>query len=267
MKKALAAAFVVIIGSLAYLGCSSGGSSSAPAPTTGSLTVTGSPTLTNAFSTPLLYSSQATTTISGTPSSVKIKAYKIWISQNASCADPVLVADNTASAAYVDVMTKPTLFTASSVTPGTYHCLILKVSDIFKFTPDATAQAASGGVCVAGTEVSFDILKVETPAENWLDLETGQTVAGEGAIGNSVEQTVFLFASTDNTAISSAYPLIYHNQMGNLTSPFTITAGQTTKAAFVVDTTDRISVIPGNNNGTITNYCWLEGFNAQFLTQ
>jgi hypothetical protein len=51
-----------------------------------------------------------------------------------------------------------------------------------------------------------------------------------------------------------------------LLNPVTITAGQTTKSAFVVDPTDRMSVV---NIGfpTPTPYCWLKGFVSQFVSQ
>lgn len=255
----LAAGFLVAV----FSGCSGGGGDSSPAPTTGSLTVTGAPTVGNAFTAPALKAARAATLISGTPVSVKLKAYKVYLAQNADCSNPVLVQDKTTTADYQELMTKPTLFSADSVAAGTYNCMILKVSDIFKFTPDATAQTASGGVCVANQEVNFDILKVESPAENWLDIETGGTVAGDGAIGASVEQIVFLFASTDPTAVTANNNLIHPHQMGQILNPIVIKPGQNTKSAFVFDTTNRMSVIPTVNG----DFCWLEGFTAQFVTQ
>jgi hypothetical protein len=249
-----------------FTGCS-GSSSSSPVPSTkGSFTVSGSSTVSGALTAPNLYSKA---TISGTPTSVKIKAYRVYLAANADCSNPILVDNKDTTADYVDLMaaTKPILFSADSVAPGTYQCMILKLSDIFKFTPDATAESVSGGVCVAGNERGFDIHKTEVPTELWYDLQTGGTNTGEGTIATSVEQTVFLFASTDPSAVSANNALIASTQLGTLLNPVVITAGETTKAAFVVDTTDRMSVIPYDNGSGTQDYCWLEGFDAQFLAQ
>jgi hypothetical protein len=254
-----------------YLGCSSSSSDSTtpapPAATTGTLTIAGSATLANALTAPML-ALDSKPTISGTPTSVKIKAYRVYLAQNADCSNPVLVGDKDTTADYQELTgaTRPILFSAASVTPGTYNCLILKVSDVFKFTPDAAAQANSAGVCVAGTEVNFDIHKTETPTELWYDLETGGTNIGEGTHAAASEQTVFMFLSTDRDAARAHNPLIASTQGMPLLNPVTITAGQTTKSAFVIDPTDRMSVV---NIGfpTPTPYCWLEGFVPQFVTQ
>jgi len=258
----LSALLAVVVLCTLFSGC--GGSSSTStqvAPTTGSLTVAGSPTVTNALSAPKLYSAQKTT-IDGDPTSVKIKAYKIYLAQNANCSNPVLVGDKTATAVYQELLgaTKPTLFTASSVTPGTYNCMIMKVSDVFKFTPNATAVANSGGLCTANTEVSFDIHKTEIPDELWYDLDTHGTNTGAGTFATAVEQTVFLYASTNPGAITANNSLIASTQVfPAMPNPVVITAGQTTKAAFVVDTINRMSVSTG--------FCWLEGFVPAFISQ
>lgn len=268
MKRSAAWCVLVLL-SLVFAGCSGSSSSQTTVndTTTGTLSVTGSPTLAGALSAPAIRSAPKAT-IPGTPSSVKMKAYKVYLARNADCSSPVLVGDKASTADYQDLMAaaKPVLFTAATVTPGTYHCMVLKVSDVLKFTPDAAAQAASGGVCVAGAEISFDIHKTEIPAELWYDLDSGGTNTGDGTLATAVEQTVFLFASTDPSAILAHNSLIVSTQVGTIVNPVVITAGQTTKTAFVVDTTDRMSVIPYNDGVTTADRCWLEGFDASFVT-
>jgi hypothetical protein len=88
-------------------------------------------------------------------------------------------------------------------------------------------------------------------------------VAGEGEIGTSVEQVVFLFASTDPTAVTANHNLIHPHQLGQILNPLVSKPGQNTKSAFVFDTTDWMSVIPTVNG----DFCWREGFTAQFVTQ
>lgn len=267
LTTALALVFMLAL----YSGCSSSSSDTTdttpPPATTGALSVTGSATLTNALTAHML-ALDSKPTITGTPTSVKIKAYRVYLAQNADCSNPVLVGDKDTTADYQEFVgaIKPILFSAPSVSAGTYNCLILKVSDVFKFTPDEAAQANSGGVCVAGTEVNFDTHKTEPQPELWYDLETGGTNTGEGTHAAAFEQTVFFFLSTDRDAAIAHNPLIASTQMLPLLNPVTITAGQTTKTAFVVDPTDRMSVV---NIGfpTPTPYCWLEGFIPQFVTQ
>lgn len=242
-------------------GSSSGSADSPPQPTTGTLSVTGSATATNALGIIALASSPKAT-IDGAATSVKIKAYKVYLAQNADCSSPMLVGEKTA-ADYQELVaaTKPILFSSASVTPGTYHCMILKLSDIIKFTPDQTAVANSSGWCTAGTEVAFDVLKAETPPISWYDLDSNSMTTGEGTFGASIEQTVFLAASTNAAAVTG--PLT-SQQVLTITNPVVITAGQTTKTALVIDTAQRISVI---DMGVPPSYCWLEGFSASFVTQ
>ena len=266
LTASLALVFLLALAS----GCSSSSSSDTPPAdnSKGSLTITGSPTLTNALASPMM-ALDSKPTITGTPTSVKIKAYSVYIAQNADCSSPVLVGDKGATADYQELMgaTKPILFSAPSVTAGTYNCIILKISDILKFTPDTEAQTFSGGVCVAGTEVNFDIHKTETPTELWYDLDTNATNTGVGTFGASSEQTVFIYASMDPTAVMAHNSLIASTQILPLLNPITITAGQTVKTAFVADPTNRMSVIPVNNGVTTADFCWLEGFIPQFVTQ
>ncbi len=268
MKKLFAVLVVLMIASLVILGCGGGGSStSAPPSTTGTWTVTGAPTVSGAFSVPTLYTAQAAT-IMGTPTSVKMKPIKIFLAENADCTNPVLVQDKTGSAVYEDIVGKPTLFSSTTVTPGTYHCMIVKMTDILKFTPDSTAEIDSSNVCMAGQEYSFDIFKTESPvAENWYDLETNSTIPGDGTPGTPVEQTVFLYVTTDQAAAMAANNLIHLHQTGPLGSPLVITAGAETKSAMVVDVANSMSVLQDTQVVPPTNYCWLEQLNTSFITQ
>lgn len=270
-NRFLLAGVLIALAVFVIWACGGGGGGGGDA-STGSLTITGSPT---AVTLSGMGRSAATSLINGTPSSVKIKAYKIYLAENADCSNPVLVADNSATADYVDLMSRPTLFSASSVAPGTYNCMIVKMSDILKFTPDAVAEEASSGVCTAGQEYTYDIVKVETPPESLYDIETGETIPGAGTFGVPVEQTVFLFGTTDCTtmdekgtcstpnSVTTANPSVHYHQMFKSANPIVITAGQSTEAELVFDFTDRGSVVDADS----TYYCWLEGPTMQFIAQ
>ncbi len=230
-----------------------------PTPTTGTLTIRGSSSAAGALWGPGFMTMNAPPVmLPGTPTSLKVRMQKVYLSTSADCSNPVLVQDK-GTGDYQDLAGKPTVF-SGSVAAGTYNCLVLKISDIMKFTPDAAAQAASGGVCVAGRETDFDILKVEDPVENWYDVDTGGTVAGAGTYGNAVAQSVFLFISTSPAAVTAANARVHVHQLVPLANPMIIKASQVTNGAFVFDAANRMAV-------TQQTFCWLEGASAQFVGQ
>ncbi len=258
----LGAAGFILVGFM--YACGGGGSSPAapsptptPTPTTGTLTIKGATSATGTFSVAgLMTSSAPPVMLPGTPTSVRVRMQKVFLSANADCSNPVLVQDKGAGD-YQDLVGNPTLF-SGSVAAGTYNCLALKVSDIMKFTPDAAAAGASAGVCVAGRENDFDILKVEDPAENWYDVDTGGTITGAGTYGSPVAQNVFLFISTNPTAVTAANGRVHIHQLVALKNPMVIKPSQVTNGAFVFDAANRIAITQGS-------YCWLEGATAQFV--
>jgi hypothetical protein len=256
-----AAAFVLIGCFYACGGSKSSGNPtqpSTPASTTGTLTIKGSSSASGALWGGFMTTNGPPQMLPGTPTSLKVRMQKVYLAANADCTNPVLVQDKGAGD-YQDLVGKPTIF-SGSVAAGTYNCLALKISDIMKFTADATAAAASNGVCVAGRENDFDILKVEQPAENWYDVETGGTIAGAGTYGAAVEQNVFLFISTNPSAVTAANARVHVHQLVPLVNPVVIKTSQVTNGAFVFDAANRIAV-------TQEAFCWLEGAIAQFVGQ
>ena len=200
--------------------------------------------------------------------------------QNADCSNPVLVQNNDAGAAYMDFMLKPTIY-SGAVAAGTYNCMIVEASDLIKFTTGTNAGAITGGVCNDGATYTFDAYKTENPLEHWYDIVTGSTTTGNGSYTGAVDQTVTFFMSTgvtprlgdplksDGTAIRNApggvYSSVLDQQAIQLLNPIVITAGASTKAAFVVDPTGRVDTVnDGMGSGDL---CWLEGATISFITQ
>ena len=60
-----------------------------------------------------------------------------------------------ATATEVDFLARPTLGSGNPP-DGTYQCVIIKMSDLIKFTPSATA-----GLCTAGTQYTADICRTD----------------------------------------------------------------------------------------------------------
>jgi hypothetical protein len=253
-----------------FYACGGGSSPVTPAPTppptatTGTLTIKGAPAAAGALAVQALGASFAPPAmLPGTPTSVRTRMYKVYLSSNADCSSPALVQDKGAAADYQDITGRPTLFSAT-VTAGSYNCLAVKISDIMKFTADTAAAAASGGVCVVGRENDFDILKVEDPTENWYDVDTGGTVTGQGSYGGPVPQDVFLFISTNTAAVTAANRRVHVHQLVSLANPIVIKASQATNAAFVFDFSNRMAVTTDGRGGA---WCWLEGAALQFVAQ
>lgn len=164
---------------------------------TPSLVITGSGSA-NAYKS-LYQMTSAGKVLVGSPTSLILKLYAIYISQNEDCTNPEKVADFGAAGKIFNLLDSPTLF-AREVTHGTYQCLILKMSDHISYRVDQ--EAVDGGVPQEATRACESVTKLHSgdlyrtkevgqPDEEWYDIETGTTI-----IGKNEEQVVYIFAST-----------------------------------------------------------------------
>lgn len=258
------AAGLIALGSFyACGGGSSTPSSPTPSPTTGTLTIRGATSASAAFSMQALGHDDAPPVmLPGTPSSVRVKMYKVYLAANADCTNPFVVQEK-GSSDYENMAGRPTLFSAS-VPAGTYNCLILKVSDVMKFTPDAAAQSASKGVCTAGAEKDFDILKA-ADGESWYNVESNGTTGAQGSYAQPIAQDVFLFFSTNGAAVSAANARVHFHQQTSLGNPVVIKSSDVTNGAFVFDFSGKMAVASQSDMGPF--YCWLEGVRVQYASQ
>lgn len=270
MKTLITTASIMTLAVALLLSCGGGNGSTPDLSTNGTIVISGATSTTSAFkpgykaTQSMLFGAGSTTLYSSvTITSVKINATRFYLARNADCSNPVLIEDKTATAAYQDLLLKPTLF-SGSIAPGTYNCMIIQSSDLLKFTTGAGSETTPGGACQAGVENTFDIYKTEVPAENWYNIVTGQTTTGSGTYGSPDEQSVTLFATTGTVGdIQTAYPQVINMQALPLLNPIVITAGSTAKAAFVIDPSGRVSVMDDG----INTYCWLEGATFEFVLQ
>ncbi len=277
MKRIIYAACIMVCTAALIWSCSGGGGGSSSTPgTTGTLVITGATSTTTAFAKPLTLNQtlMAPTLYSMvTVTSVQLKPYRFYLAKNADCSNPILVQNNDATAVYEDFMLNPTVY-SGSVEAGTYNCLIVESSDLIKFTTVTGATTATGGVCNDGATYTFDTYKTENPIENQYDIVTNTTTTGSGTYYVPVEQKVTFFMSTgvtpkglksDGSVIRTAYPSVLDTQAIQLLSPIVITAGGSTKAAFVVDPTGRVDTVNDGSGGG--DVCWLEGATINFITQ
>ena len=75
-------------------------------------------------------------------SSLKLQVYSVMLSTSAQCTSPVAVFSS-ATPTEVDFLATPTLGSGNPP-DAAYNCVIIKMSDLIKFTPSSTA-----GLCTA----------------------------------------------------------------------------------------------------------------------
>jgi hypothetical protein len=180
------------------------------------------------------------------PTLLEAMAYEVWISENADCSSPILVADSGASPQWQDLVQNPVFFSAP-LDPGIYRCLILKISDNLRFIPNQETEDELGSPCTVETNpYTIDIYR--SGMNDYWDMETGSYLTGLGDRSNPVAQEVYLFASTDRTTI----PNVSTNQAGPLQSTLEITDNQVTDVYLVMDFTNKINYRPDE-----PDICWL----------
>ncbi len=191
--------------------------------------------------------------VGGSPTALKQVFYALWVSESADCSNPILVQDHGEAGKEVDYYADPVLF-AASPPDGTYRCLVVRIGDTMRFTPDAAAESSFPGVCVAGDEYTFDVFRDGT----WAVLD-GPAIDGEGTHTAPVPQQVDLFFSTDEAAVETGTVQARPDQVILLSDPLVV-PGQTT---FFMDMTNKVQA---SSDGGVSDptVCWLDSPEAGF---
>ena len=170
----------------------------------------------------------------GDPSSLKVKVYAVYASLSAQCASPTQIFGNDAGS-FVDFLTSPTLGDGD-LADGTYNCVIIKMSSIIKHTPMTTDSS-----CVAGTEYTGGVCNVSDEAT---DLDgVPITCSGDGSNAGSVDNTVYMYLTTDGAASNGDKAFVHPVTPGDgngihLGSPLIISS--TSRAKFVVNANGKV---------------------------
>jgi len=170
----------------------------------------------------------------GDPSSLKVKVYAVYASLSAQCTDPVQIFSNDAGT-FVDFLTTPTLGDGE-LPDGTYNCVIIKMSSIIKHTPKTTDSS-----CVAGTEYTGGVCNQSDSAT---DLDGAPIAcAGDGSNAGAVDNTVYMYLSTDAAASRGDKAFVHPLTAGDgngilLGSPLVVSATSTAK--FVVNANGQV---------------------------
>jgi len=169
-------------------------------------------------------------------SSLKLQVYAVMLSTSPLCTSPVTVFSS-ATPTEVDFLNAPTLGSGNPP-DGTYNCVIIKMSDLIKFTPSTSA-----GRCSASTQYTADVCRSDNGGMTQAPDVAGASLCA-GTDPAPVADAVYLYLTTNASAGTGGgntfmQPTGTGSTNGlNLTAPLVI-AG-TAKSKFVVNATGKV---------------------------
>ena len=128
----------------------------------------------------------------GDPTRYDVTFYRFYMAQDADCSSPVLLGTFDASPITHDLLTDPRLFRVRG-TPGTYECIVMRISDVFTFVSES-----SFGNCVGGSTYTVDTYR--DGQSGWFDVD-GNPIAGSGTDASPVDNRVDVFFTTNPSAV------------------------------------------------------------------
>jgi len=169
-------------------------------------------------------------------SSLKLQVYSVMLSTSPLCTSPVTVFSS-ASATEVDFLATPTLGSGNPP-DATYRCVIIRMSDLIKFTPRTSA-----GLCVAGTQYVADVCRTDNGGTTQAPDAIGAPTACMGTDAAPVSDAVYLYLTTNASAGTGGSTFMPPTDASstnglNLTAPLVI-AG-TAKSKFIVNATGKV---------------------------
>ena len=170
-------------------------------------------------------------------SSLKLQVYSVMLSTSAQCTSPVTVFSS-ATATEVDFLALPTLGSGNPP-DATYNCVIIKMSDLIKFTPSTSA-----GLCTAGTQYTADVCRSDNGGMTQAPDGVGAPSMCSGTDpGAPVSDAVYLYLTTNASAGTGGNTFMQPTGAGstnglNLTAPLVIAGAA--KSKFVVNATGKV---------------------------
>jgi hypothetical protein len=126
-------------------------------------------------------------------SSLKLQVFAVMLSTSPQCTSPVTVFSS-ATATEVDFLASPTLGSGNPP-DATYNCVIIKMSDLIKFTP-----SSSSGLCSAGTQYTADVCRSDNGGMTQAPDAVGAPSACNGTDTAPVSDPVYLYLTTNPSA-------------------------------------------------------------------
>ena len=168
--------------------------------------------------------------------SLKLQVYAVMLSTSPLCTSPVTVFSSV-SPTEVDFLASPTLGSGNPP-DATYHCVIIKMSDLIKFTPSASA-----GLCTSGTQYTADVCRADNGGMTKAPDATGAPTVCTGIDAAPVSDPVYLYLTTNasagtggNTFMQPTGPASTNGL--NLTAPLVIAGAA--KSKFIVNATGKV---------------------------
>ena len=170
-------------------------------------------------------------------SSLKLQVYSVMLSTSPLCTSPVTVFSSP-TATEVDFLAAPTLGSGNPA-DGTYNCVVIKMSDLIKFTPSASA-----GLCTSGTQYVADVCRSDNGGTTQAPDAAGAPTVCLGTDAAPVSDAVYLYLTTNASAGTGGgntfmQPTSTSSTNGlNLTAPLVIAGAA--KSKFVVNATGKV---------------------------
>jgi hypothetical protein len=170
-------------------------------------------------------------------SSLKLQVYSVMLSTSPLCTSPITVFSS-ATPTEVDFLATPTLGSGNPP-DAAYQCVIIKMSDLIKFTPSASA-----GLCTAGTQYTADVCRTDNGETTQAPDAVGAPQACRGTDAAPVADAVYLYLTTNpfaGTGGGSTFlqPTTTASTNGlHLTAPLVV-AGSA-KSKFIVNATGKV---------------------------
>ena len=169
-------------------------------------------------------------------SSLKLQVYSVMLSTSPQCTSPVTVFSS-ATATEVDFLASPTLGSGNPP-DATYNCVIIKMSDLIKFTPSSTS-----GLCTVGTQYTADVCRTDNSGTTQAPDAVGAPNVCNGTDAAPVADTVYLYLTTNPSAGTGGstfmQPTGPTSTNGlNLTAPLVIAGAA--KSKFIVNATGKV---------------------------
>ena len=169
-------------------------------------------------------------------SSLKLQVYAVMLSTSPQCSSPVTVFSST-TATEVDFLASPTLGSGNPP-DATYNCVIIKMSDLIKFTPSSTS-----GLCNAGTQYIADVCRTDNGGTTQGPDAIGAPSACTGTDAAPVSDSVYLYLTTNPSAGTGGNTFMQPTGASstnglNLTAPLVISG--TSRSKFIVNATGKV---------------------------
>ena len=169
-------------------------------------------------------------------SSLKLQVYSVMLSTSPLCTSPVTVFSS-ATPTEVDFLATPTLGSGNPP-DATYRCVIIRMSDLIKFTPRTSA-----GLCVAGTQYVADVCRTDNGGTTQAPDAIGAPTACMGTDAAPVSDAVYLYLTTNASAGTGGSTFMPPTDASstnglNLTAPLVIAGSARSK--FIVNASGKV---------------------------